>query len=75
MNNKLRLFLCKIIFKYNNAKLSFDENVVIRRYPHYHKKWKKIDRKKDKSLSANYFRLWVYLRENDRLQKKFKLEV
>lgn len=34
-------------------------------YPKYYKKWKLINRKKDKSLSAKDFRLWLYLRKVD----------
>lgn len=32
--------------------------------------WKNIDRKKDKSLSAQYFRFWLYLRLVD--EHKYK---
>lgn len=36
--------------------------VLAKVFPKHHKKWSKINRKKDKSYSANDFRFWLYLR-------------
>ncbi len=49
--------------EYWNAKLLIEKDQLPELYPQYYKKWKAIDRTKDKSLSASEFRLWLYLRK------------
>ena len=50
---------------YWNDKLLYQKDELSELYPKYYKKWQKIDRKKDKSLSAKDFRFWLYLRKVD----------
>ncbi len=49
--------------EYWNSKLLYRNLELPELYPKYYKKWLLIDRKKDKSLSARDFRLWLYLRK------------
>ena len=48
-----------------NDKLLYQKDELPELYPKYYKKWHKIDRIKDKSLSAGDFRFWLYLRKVD----------
>lgn len=50
---------------YWNTKLLYEKKRLPFLYPKYFKKWKSIDREKDKSLSAQDFRFWLYLRKVD----------
>ncbi len=56
--NKQRLDYAKFL----NLKLSHARLYLAKIFPKHYRKWNKINRKKDKSLSANNFRLWLYLR-------------
>lgn len=69
MLNKIKLELYKLVCRYNNWMVQRD----LPKYTHYIKEWANIDRKKDKSLSADDFRFWVYLQENRRIGSKLKL--
>ena len=48
---------------YWNEKLLYQQGKLPELYPNQYEKWKDIDRKKDKSLSAQDFRFWLYLRK------------
>lgn len=48
-----------------NGKLLTQRHNLPSLYPKYYKKWLSIDIEKDKSLSAQDFRLWLYLRKCD----------
>ncbi len=61
---KILLTIYRFLPLFNNWRLPKNLNYSV-------KEWQKIDHRKDRSLSGKDFRLWLYLRLNNKLAKLF----
>jgi len=66
---KIRRF---ILYKFYRCIPLFNNWKLPKNLNYYLHEWLSIDHRKDKSISGRDFRLWLYLRLNDKIAKTLK---